>query len=223
MIPERMYLHGDLYALAPNKYYCALCDSIEVQEHFYADDFHKINNQEKFNRSLSGMKKANKVFLKFNTRPKDTVNLFSAVPKKKYGKFYRWLKKQKDREDPIGDLAKDALEDNSFPFGTDSHKIVKCHLISKQACSEAIQALKEAFDEYDTKRKSLARAPLKLRFEVFKKDKYKCRICGVSAEDEGVKLEVDHIIPIARGGTDIISNLWTLCFKCNRGKGVRKL
>ena len=34
-----------------------------------------------------------------------------------------------------------------------------------------------------------------------------------------VELEVDHVIPISRGGTDDISNLKTACFKCNRGKG----
>lgn len=223
MIPKRYYLHGDLYELTPNKYYCALCDSFEVKEHFYSDVNHKINHQEKYIYSLVGMTKASKVFLKYNTRPKDAVNLFSDAPKKKYGKFYCWLKKQIDREDPIGDLAHDALEDKSFPFETDSYKIIKNHLLFKQACFEAIQALKEAFDEYDTKRKSRTRGSLKLRFEVFKKDDYKCRICGVSAKDEGVKLEVDHKIPKAKGGTDHISNLWTLCFKCNRGKGVSKL
>ena len=58
---------------------------------------------------------------------------------------------------------------------------------------------------------------LKLRFEVFKRDKFVCQYCGVCGPN--VELEVDHIIPVSRGGTDDIDNLKTACFKCNRGKG----
>jgi len=52
------------------------------------------------------------------------------------------------------------------------------------------------------------------RFLVFKRDRYRCRICGRS----GVELEVDHILAVAQGGTDRLDNLQTLCFDCNRGK-----
>ena len=149
------------------------------------------------------------------------VNLFSDLPKKKYGKFYKWLKKQKNRDDPVGDLAIDALRDESFPTDTDSFVIIKNHLSFNRACEKAIQALTEAFNEFKNKNRS--GISLKLRFEVFKADNYKCRICGVSAKDEGVKLEVDHVVPKAEGGSDDKSNLWTLCFKCNRGKGTSKL
>lgn len=38
------------------------------------------------------------------------------------------------------------------------------------------------------------------------------------ANDHGVKLEVDHIIPVAEDGGDALDNLQTLCFDCNRGK-----
>lgn len=52
------------------------------------------------------------------------------------------------------------------------------------------------------------------RFLVFKRDRYRCRICGRS----GVELEVDHILAVAQGGKDRLDNLQTLCFDCNRGK-----
>jgi hypothetical protein len=52
------------------------------------------------------------------------------------------------------------------------------------------------------------------RFLVFKRDRYRCRICRRS----GVELEVDHILAVAQGGTDRLDNLQTLCFDCNRGK-----
>jgi hypothetical protein len=56
-----------------------------------------------------------------------------------------------------------------------------------------------------------------LRFRVFKRDGYRCQICGATAA-EGVILEVDHRHPKSRGGTNTMENLWTLCFACNRGK-----
>lgn len=56
-----------------------------------------------------------------------------------------------------------------------------------------------------------------LRYDVFKRDNFKCSICGMSAKD-GVKLQVDHIIPISKGGKTEIENLQTLCSRCNIGK-----
>ena len=59
------------------------------------------------------------------------------------------------------------------------------------------------------------------RFEVFKRDSFTCQYCGRSAPD--VILEVDHIIPVAEGGTNDIVNLITSCKDCNRGKGKKQL
>lgn len=56
----------------------------------------------------------------------------------------------------------------------------------------------------------------KLRFEVFKRDGFKCCYCG--KEPPTVILEVDHIDPKSKGGKDDINNLLTACFDCNRGK-----
>lgn len=68
------------------------------------------------------------------------------------------------------------------------------------------------------KRKNLSKS---VRFEVFKRDSFKCQYCGKSAPD--VVLEVDHIIPVSKGGDNDISNLITACFDCNRGKIDKKL
>lgn len=56
-----------------------------------------------------------------------------------------------------------------------------------------------------------------IRYDVLKRDNYKCRICGASAED-GAKLHVDHIIPVSKGGKTELNNLQTLCERCNMGK-----
>lgn len=55
------------------------------------------------------------------------------------------------------------------------------------------------------------------RYEILKRDGFKCQICGRS-KDEGAVLEVDHIIPVSKGGKTINSNLRTLCRECNQGK-----
>lgn len=69
-----------------------------------------------------------------------------------------------------------------------------------------------------TKRVSLSK---KTRFEVFKRDGFKCQYCGKSAPD--VILEVDHIVPVCNGGDNEMLNLVTSCFDCNRGKSGNEL
>lgn len=67
------------------------------------------------------------------------------------------------------------------------------------------------------------REPLgkKLRFEVFKRDKFTCQYCGEKAPN--VILHCDHIQPVAEGGRTEIMNLITSCQPCNSGKGARLL
>lgn len=63
--------------------------------------------------------------------------------------------------------------------------------------------------------------PQSVRFEVFKRDKFKCQYCGRYAPD--VILEVDHILPVSKGGKNEIINLLTSCFDCNIGKSDKLL
>lgn len=67
---------------------------------------------------------------------------------------------------------------------------------------------------------STARRPLskRTRFEVFKRDRFACQYCG--QHPPAVLLEIDHITPIARGGSDDEANLITACQDCNRGKAA---
>ena len=57
----------------------------------------------------------------------------------------------------------------------------------------------------------------KLRYAVLQRDNSTCCRCGRSVSD-GVKLAVDHKIPVDMGGETTIDNLWTLCTECNGGK-----
>lgn len=60
----------------------------------------------------------------------------------------------------------------------------------------------------------------KLRNAIKKRDCFTCQKCGISILDEPhLLLEVDHIIPLSKGGVTTYENLQTLCWCCNRKKG----
>lgn len=62
----------------------------------------------------------------------------------------------------------------------------------------------------------------KLRGKIKQRDNYTCQNCSISTFDEAnLLLEIDHIIPISKGGMSTEENLQTLCWRCNRTKGAR--
>jgi hypothetical protein len=57
-----------------------------------------------------------------------------------------------------------------------------------------------------------------LRFEILRRCNFACYYCGVPAA-MGVKvLHVDHVVPVALGGTNDPWNLVAACWDCNAGK-----
>lgn len=70
----------------------------------------------------------------------------------------------------------------------------------------------------DMARKALSK---KTRFEVFKRDGFKCVYCG--ANPSGALLQVDHVVAVANGGSNDITNLVTSCQPCNLGKSATPL
>lgn len=61
--------------------------------------------------------------------------------------------------------------------------------------------------------------PKDIRFKVFWRDGFTCQYCGRKPPE--VVLEIDHIVPRSRGGTDNIENLITACRDCNRSKNKK--
>jgi ATP adenylyltransferase len=61
--------------------------------------------------------------------------------------------------------------------------------------------------------------PDSLRYQVLKEGGGRCALCGATKDDR--PLDVDHILPRVRGGTNDRSNLQVLCAKCNRSKRDR--
>lgn len=64
----------------------------------------------------------------------------------------------------------------------------------------------------------------KLREYIKQRDNYTCKSCSISTHTErNLLLEIDHIIPLSKGGVTSESNLQTLCWRCNRTKGAKIL
>ncbi len=83
-------------------------------------------------------------------------------------------------------------------------------------------------DEYVGKRgeailahrgKSTGYVPGTARYEILKRAKFRCELCGISADEKA--LEVDHILPRNLGGSDEQHNLQALCYSCNATKRDR--
>ena len=81
----------------------------------------------------------------------------------------------------------------------------------------AFSKIKELQSYEQQKQRERSKMSESLRYDILKRDGFRCTICGASSRD-GVKLHVDHIIPISKGGRSEEANLRTLCSRCNLGK-----
>lgn len=72
---------------------------------------------------------------------------------------------------------------------------------------------------FDHRRKSSGYISGSIRYEILKRSKFHCELCGISADKKA--LEVDHILPRNKGGSDDQSNLQALCYSCNAMKQDR--
>jgi len=74
-------------------------------------------------------------------------------------------------------------------------------------------------DPWSHRRRTEGYVPGTLRYEVLKRAKFRCELCGISADEKA--LEVDHIVPRNHGGVDDAFNLQALCYSCNATKRDR--
>lgn len=59
----------------------------------------------------------------------------------------------------------------------------------------------------------------RLRTLIKERDDYTCQQCGISvAQEPHLLIEVDHVLPVSRGGKTAPENLQALCWRCNRVK-----
>ena len=108
-----------------------------------------------------------------------------------------------------------------FEYTSDGGKAGRSFGVSmtEEMIAELINQLENKLTMVSQIREQRALMTQKLREYIKKRDNYTCCICGNSVEKEpNLLLEIDHIIPISKGGLTEESNLQTLCWKCNRAK-----
>jgi ATP adenylyltransferase len=72
---------------------------------------------------------------------------------------------------------------------------------------------------YDHRRVSVGYISGTIKYEVLKRARFRCQLCGISGDEKA--LEPDHIVPRIHGGSDDLSNLQALCYSCNAMKRDR--
>ena len=97
--------------------------------------------------------------------------------------------------------------------------------LNKTEIVKIINACDEKIEDYINKRgdaiwahrrKTRQAVSGTIRYQVLKRARYRCELCGISAEEKA--LEVDHIVPKNLGGADSIHNYQALCYTCNAQK-----
>jgi HNH endonuclease len=86
--------------------------------------------------------------------------------------------------------------------------------VTEQKTLQRIRRDVQAHQNSKTRSNSREHIPHDVRIYVWRRDEGKCVQCN-SRE----KLEYDHIIPVAKGGSNTARNIRLLCETCNRRKG----
>ena len=102
---------------------------------------------------------------------------------------------------------------------TRSHRIIIDEDIIAELRSDISQKLSKSGHAKEQRKAMTA----DLREAIKKRDNYTCQICGNSVlKEPNLLLEVDHIVPVSKGGKTEASNLQTLCWRCNRAKSDKE-
>lgn len=153
---RRYYLHGDVVDDNPGKCYCARCDVFWDLSHFQPTSWH--NDSEDGERFLTALARWNKLTPAEKGdryRPANAQNVLQqaaeaarAAREASRSPFHLWLENQCDRNDPVGDLARDVLGDKDFPLGASTRREIENYLSLHG--DHAIRALRETWREYQT-------------------------------------------------------------------------
>lgn len=103
------------------------------------------------------------------------------------------------------------MQDNGWLRG-----LYVCAAGHRWTCGWSVRDRNPPYDRRSYPRRLKPHKRSKLPFRaVWDRDNWECRNCGTHCD-----LTVDHIVPLARGGTDDLDNLQTLCRSCNSRKGA---
>src|SRR5262249_7778351 len=130
---------------------------------------------------------------------------------------------QRIREMPVPVLLKHGVierEGDLVRLNTDRLDFVqkaRVKMICEQRLQEFVQ--KRGLGLWDYRLLDTDPVPDSLRYQVLAASGGRCALCGATKKDR--PLDVDHIIPRSRGGTNELANLQVLCSPCNRTKGAK--
>lgn len=102
------------------------------------------------------------------------------------------------------------------PGGRNSYYKDECY--NFEEIQQIIETAKEENHRKESAEYQRSKMSQSLRYEVMRRDGFRCALCGRSAKEDHVQLHVDHIRPVSKGGKTELSNLRTLCQDCNLGK-----
>ena len=111
--------------------------------------------------------------------------------------------------------------DYKFAYTSDGGRVQKSFTVpmTEENIEELIKLLESKLTASAFAKEQRNLMTKKLRESIKKRDNYTCCNCGNSITIEpNLLLEIDHIIPVAKGGMTVEDNLQTLCWKCNRAK-----
>lgn len=159
-----------------------------------------------------------------------------------YRLFRSWLVDQRDRNDGVGDLARDCFIDPRRPSfrslaewveyigGTSSLAYPSLIQGWREFARVSIESVRVRKDRRETPERQARRREIEAktqprsistgqRTRILERDGFRCRRCGNGPQH--ARLVIDHVVPVVLGGTRRDSNLQTLCEPCNQGKGAR--
>ena len=225
------YKRPQLKALreAPNIHECSLsvCKNASMQPFKYICKYFNIRTDEetleRFEGILNDFSAAKQgVILLQNERNKILSNISEKIP--------MWVL-QFDKKKLLKELGFDDIDFSELYFPRFTFHYVSAGGNSSMTSSTVFDIdmldrfIKYLSDQIKYKKSVAGQRALmtsSLREKIKIRDNYTCQKCGLSTKDEpNLLLEIDHKIPLAKGGMTTEDNLQTLCWKCNRSKGAK--
>jgi YozE SAM-like fold len=151
--PERYYVHGDQIE-SKEHFWCLHCDSFEEASHF--EKKHPGMAEEQYFASLRRWQKLPAIKKINRPRPSDAVNALAALAETQNrdreasrSGFHRWIETQLNRDDPVGDLARDIKRDHDFPIKESSREVLQLYF-GRVGSTTVTRAFNRAWIEFAT-------------------------------------------------------------------------
>lgn len=223
---KRKHLKNQRYA--PNVYNCSrtVCDNASKKPFEYICKYFGIKATEEnlscFERVLNNFEAAEEGKVRLKNEKDQIINSIKADIPPIIKKFSRKLEKQLGFKEI--DMSTEYFPQYVFQYvSSGGNASLHCDVVMNiDNLNKFVQFLSEKIKFKKSVAGQRALMTSKLRQHIKERDEFTCRQCGASVKDEpNLLLEIDHIIPVSKGGLTTEDNLQTLCWRCNRSKGSK--